>query len=153
MVISLTEQCEKSAQCAGGHEDADQDQQSAADLVDDRIMLLDKIESGLQFVDEDGAEQKRNAQTQGIAQQHTHSCQDMPLLGGQHQRWTKESADTGGPAYGEDNAKNEGGEKTIEKLDTQAIEFDGVVRDICERTVDGDFDSESDRFAALIGQE
>ena len=45
------------------------------------------------------------------------------------------------------------GEKTIEKLDTQAIEFDGIVRDICERTVDGDFDSEADRFVALIGQE
>ena len=48
---------------------------------------------------------------------------------------------------------NESEEKTIQKLDAQDIEFDGVVREICERSVDGEFDSEADRLVALIGQE
>ena len=81
---SLTKHSEKSAQGSGGHKDADEDEQSTADLVDDGIMLLDKIEGGLQLVDEDRTEQEGNSQTQGLAQQHSHSGQDMALLGGKH---------------------------------------------------------------------
>jgi hypothetical protein len=48
---------------------------------------------------------------------------------------------------------DESEEKTIAKLDTQDIEFDGTVRDICERTVDGEFDSEADKFNAYINNQ
>ena len=48
---------------------------------------------------------------------------------------------------------DENEEKTIAKLDTQDIEFDGTIRDICERAIDTDFDSEVDMLVASISQE
>ena len=48
---------------------------------------------------------------------------------------------------------DENEEKTIAKLDTEDIEFDGTVRDICERAVDENFDSEADVFNSYLNQE
>lgn len=48
---------------------------------------------------------------------------------------------------------DENEEKTVAKLDTQDIEFDETIRDICERTIDSDFDSEVDLLMASISQE
>ena len=48
---------------------------------------------------------------------------------------------------------DENEEKTIAKLDTEDIEFDGTVRDICERAVDENFDSEADIFNSYLNQE
>ena len=48
---------------------------------------------------------------------------------------------------------DENEEKTVEKLDTQDIEFDGTIREICERTIDENFDSEVDLIIASISQE
>ncbi len=40
--------------------------------------------------------------------------------------------------------------KAVSKLDAGAIEFDGTVRDICERVVDSKFDSELDILMTFV---
>jgi hypothetical protein len=47
----------------------------------------------------------------------------------------------------------DGEEKTISKLDAQDIEFDASVRDVCERVVDPEFDSEVDLLKASMLEE
>ena len=47
----------------------------------------------------------------------------------------------------------DGEEKTISKLDMQDIEFDASIREICEKVVDPDFDSEVDLLRASITEE
>ena len=51
--------------------------------------------------------------------------------------------------YSEKFAEIEDSEnKTIEKLNMGDIEFDGTVREICERVIDNKFDAEVDMFLA-----
>ena len=47
----------------------------------------------------------------------------------------------------------DGEEKNIAKLDAGDIEFDSSVRDVCERVVDAEFDSEVDLIRASIEEE
>lgn len=47
----------------------------------------------------------------------------------------------------------DGEEKKISKLDMQDVEFDASVRDVCERVVDSEFDSEVDLLKASMIEE
>lgn len=45
------------------------------------------------------------------------------------------------------------GESAITKLDNEAIEFDAVVRNICEEVVDAQFDAEVELLMSTVSQE
>ena len=110
ILTSLAEQAQHSSESTCRHQDANQDQQAAADGVDDLIVLLDPIECRLEIIDEYCAQDKRNTQTQRVGQQHQHALHRVSLLGGQHQRGTGESANAGRPSQREDHAKEHGRE-------------------------------------------
>ena len=95
----------------GCHENADQHQQAAAYDVDYLVISLDPVEDGFEIVDEHGAQDERNAQSQRIGQQHQHALERMSLLGGQHERGTEKRANAGSPAQGEDYAEYQCGEE------------------------------------------
>ena len=59
---------------------AEEDQQPAADAVDDHIVTFDPVKRGSQRINKHGTEQERDPQAQRIGQQHQHALHDMPLL-------------------------------------------------------------------------
>ena len=74
-------------------------------------MLFDPLKCEFQVVDQHCTEQKRDAQAEGVGQQHQDAFQHMALLGGQHQGGPQEGPHTRRPANGKDDAKQQGREK------------------------------------------
>ena len=74
-------------------------------------MPLDPVKRGLEAVDQHGAEQKRHAQPQRVAQQHGHALPHVPLLGGQHQRRAQKRPHAGRPPHREHHPEHSRGEK------------------------------------------
>ena len=75
-------------------------------------MGFDEIKSRFEFFYEYGAQDERDAEAQGIHEQHDAALQDMALLGCQHQGGTEKCAYAGSPSYGKNHTEHKSGKRT-----------------------------------------